>query len=85
MPEIQIVVCAPVAEIGGIQFDPATAPYAKYTKADCPRCHQAMWIGSRGRALVERGEAQMMCVVCAIQLGIYTPDTKMQKLTDRDK
>jgi hypothetical protein len=43
-----------------------------------------MWIGERGRNLVERGQAQMMCMVCAVTTGTIDGATTMQRLTDRD-
>lgn len=79
-----IVVCAPFAAVGELQFNPKDAPYSTYTQVDCPHCRQSMWLGARGRVEVEAGRAQMMCMVCAVQLGLYTDAEQMQKLTDRD-
>ena len=84
MTGLQIVVCAPLAAVAHLQFDPATAPYSIYTQVECPHCRQGMWLGARSRILVETGHAQMMCVVCAVKLGHMGPDTPMAKLTDRD-
>jgi hypothetical protein len=78
-----IVVCAPVSPVGGKVFDPADAPYSEYSKVRCPHCRQPMWLGARGRAEVESGRAQMMCMVCAVQLGLYSGGD-IPKLTDRD-
>ena len=84
MPELQIVVCAPLAAVGELVFDPATAPYSAYTQVECPHCRQPMWLGERSRLMVETGRAQMICVVCAVTTGIMGPDTPMSRLTDRD-
>jgi hypothetical protein len=84
MPDQQIVVCAPLAEIAGLKFDPETAPYSTYTQVECPHCRQGMWLGARGRVEVEAGRAQMICVVCAVQTGVMGPGDDMKKLTDRD-
>jgi len=84
MAALQIVVCAPLAEIGGLKFDPATAPYSTYTQVECPHCRQAMWLGQRGRVEVEAGRAQMICVACAVRTGLMRPGDEMQPLTDRD-
>ena len=81
---LQIVVCAPLAEIAGLKFDPATAPYSEYTQVECPHCRQGMWLGARGRVEVEAGRAQMICVTCAHRTGLMTHDSQMQRLTDRD-
>jgi hypothetical protein len=84
MPDINIVVCAPLAEIAGLKFDPATAPYSEYTQVECPHCRQGMWIGARGRVEVEAGRSQMICMVCAVLTGLVGADTPMKPLTDRD-
>lgn len=84
MPE-QIVVCAPFLDVGGVKFDPAGAPYSTYTKVECPHCRQQMWLGERGRREVETGQAQMICMVCAVRTGLMDPGTQMQRLTDRDR
>lgn len=44
-----------------------------------------MWLGARGRALVEAGGAEMICAVCAVLMGLYGVNDKMEKLTDRDQ
>jgi hypothetical protein len=84
MPE-QFVICAPFLDVGGVKFDPAGAPYSTYTKVECPHCRQPMWLGERGRGLVERGQAQMMCMVCAVTTGVMQSPDELQKLTDRDR
>jgi len=83
MPE-QIVVCPPFFDVGGVKFDPAQAPYSQYSKVTCPHCSKPMWIGERGRTLVETAQAQMMCMVCAVTNGVIDGATTMQRLTDRD-
>jgi hypothetical protein len=80
MPDLQIVLCAPLAEIAGLKFDPATAPYSTYTQVECPHCRQGMWLGQRSRELVETGKAQMMCMVCAVTLGVAGHDTPIKGL-----
>jgi hypothetical protein len=82
--DIQIVVCAPVREIGGHKFDPATAPYSTYTQVPCPRCLLPMWLGSRAWIEVENRRATMLCLPCAYETGVYHPGATMTKLTDRD-
>ena len=84
MPE-QIVVCPPFFDVGGVKFDPAGAPYSQYSKVECPHCSKPMWIGERGRRLVETAQAQMMCMVCAVTTGVIDEATTMQRLTDRDR
>jgi len=84
MPDLQIVVCAPLAAVGELKFDPATAPYSEYTQVDCPHCRQGMWLGARGREMVEAGHAQMICMACAVQTGLMTSHDELRRLTDRD-
>jgi len=84
MPDINIVVCAPLAEIGGLKWDPSMAPYSQYTQVLCPHCALGMWLGQRGRVEVEAGRAQMICMPCAVRTGLLGPGDKMQQLTDRD-
>jgi hypothetical protein len=81
---VQIVVCAPVFDVGGVKFDPAGAPYSTYSKVECPHCRKQMWLGERSRLLIERGQAQMMCMVCAVTTGVMDPGCTMERLTDRD-
>jgi hypothetical protein len=80
MADLNIVLCAPLAEIGGLRFDPKTAPYSEYTQVECPHCRQGMWLGERSRDLVESGAAQMMCMVCAVRTGIVEGDTPITNL-----
>ena len=84
MPDLNIVICPPLAEIAGLTFDPATAPYSKYTQVECPHCAQGMWLGQRGRQLVETGQAQMMCVACAVKTGVLEAVDRVGQLTDQD-
>jgi hypothetical protein len=82
----KLVLCAPVAPVGGITFDPDTAPYSHYAQVDCPRCSKAMWVGERGAALVAEGAAEWLCMLCAFEIGTVEgpPPFKMGRLTDRD-
>lgn len=84
MPEQQIVICPPLAAVADLKFDPGTAPYSVYTQVECPHCRQPMWLGIRGRELVEGGHAQMMCLICAMENGVVDGESQMQRLTDRD-
>lgn len=82
---LQLVVCPPFFDVAGVKFDPAGAPYSTYTKISCPHCSKPMWLGERGRMLVESGQAQMICMVCAITTGAMDPGCTMERLTDRDR
>lgn len=82
-PDRQIVVCAPVAPIGGKIFNPETdATYSKYTEILCPQCGEKCWLGERGAALVADGVAEPMCMECAVVIGLT--EGAMSRLTDRD-
>ena len=84
-PDREIVVCAPVAPVAGKTFNPVTdAPYSTYTQIDCPQCGQKCWLGERGAVLVNQGQAEALCVECAVITGLLEGGTPMDKLTDRD-
>lgn len=86
MPQQQVLVCVPCDLARQHMPDfPANAPYSAYVITGCPQCHDPMYIGARGLALVESGEAEAMCMTCAIKLGLVDADTPMGLLTDRDQ
>ena len=70
-----LVACIPV----NLLLVPPT--YSLYEQVPCPRCTRAMWLGERGKKMVEAG-ASMLCMPCIAYLG--NDGSKIIKLTDMD-
>lgn len=78
---VPIIICIPASAVVG-QLKTA---YSQYVKVKCPSCGEDMWLGERGKKLIDDNKAFMMCGFCAIKAGILTENSPMQKLTDSDK
>ena len=79
---LQILCGIPVAIV---PIWPALIEYSTYEKMPCAECQEPIWIGIRGKALIDQGEARPVCPRCAmIVYGVRAGDP-IEKLTDRDK
>lgn len=77
-----VVACIPVDLAPNF---PKIATYATYEKVKCPGCGHMMWLGDRGRTMVEHG-ADMRCMVCLTLLardaGLSVENLHIETLTD---
>lgn len=80
----KLLACVPVSAAP----DGVLSGYSIYEKVNCPLCEQEMWLGLRGKALVEKGEVEMVCGLClaliAQEKNLPADDLAIKKLTDFD-
>ena len=70
-----VIACVPVHLL------PVRPTYSLYEQVPCPRCTRPMWLGARGKKMVEAGSS-MLCMLCLVELGY--DGTESIKLTDMD-
>ena len=71
--KVFVVACIPV------HLMPVPPTYSVYEQVPCPRCTRPMWLGARGKKMVEVGSS-VLCMLCLVELGY--DGGGMVKLTD---
>lgn len=70
-------------ELIGKSFEefPRVAHDEQYTLSSCPQCGDDTWLGVKTGAIIARGEAEQLCIICTRnEAGVSTPITPIARL-----